>query len=63
MVICYIVFLSPLSNTREDDYGGSEKRMKYPLSVIQAIKAEIPDDFHFLCVFLLLMVLKGLANV
>ena len=39
-------FLSPLSNTREDDYGGSlEKRMKYPLSVIQAIKGVIPDDF------------------
>ena len=33
-------FLSPLSNRREDDYGGSlEKRMRFPLEVFEAVKA------------------------
>lgn len=38
-------FLSPISNTRSDGYGGSaERRMRYPLEVIAAVRAAIPDD-------------------
>ena len=38
-------FLSPLSNVREDEYGGSlENRMRYPLEVIDAVRAVWPDD-------------------
>lgn len=38
-------FLSPLSNQRTDEYGGSvEKRMRYPLEVFQAIRAAWPAD-------------------
>ena len=33
-------FLSPLSNRREDDYGGSlENRMRFPLEVFDAVRA------------------------
>ena len=36
-------FLSPLSNQRTDEYGGSlENRFRYPLEVVQAVKAELP---------------------
>lgn len=36
-------FLSPLGNRREDDYGGSrENRMRFPLSVIEAVRAVWP---------------------
>jgi len=38
-------FLSPLSNLRQDEYGGSlENRMRYPLEVIDAVRAVWPDD-------------------
>ena len=38
-------FLSPLSNTRTDQYGGSlENRLRYPLRVFDAIKAAWPAD-------------------
>ena len=38
-------FLSPLSNTRDDQYGGSlENRMRFPLEVFEAIRAAVPDD-------------------
>ena len=38
-------FLSPVSNQRTDEYGGdAEKRMRYPLEVIRAVRAAIPDD-------------------
>ena len=38
-------FLSPLSNQRTDEYGGSlEKRMRYPLEVFAAIRAAWPKD-------------------
>jgi 2,4-dienoyl-CoA reductase-like NADH-dependent reductase (Old Yellow Enzyme family) len=38
-------FLSPLSNHRDDAYGGSlENRMRYPLEVFDAVRAEWPDD-------------------
>lgn len=36
-------FLSPLSNTRTDDYGGSiENRMRFPLEVFDAVRAVFP---------------------
>lgn len=39
-------FLSPLSNHREDAYGGSlENRMRFPLEVFDAVKAVVPDDY------------------
>lgn len=38
-------FLSPLSNRREDDYGGSlENRMRFPLEVFDAVRAVFPVD-------------------
>jgi NADPH2 dehydrogenase len=37
-------FLSPISNKRTDQYGGSlENRMRYPLEVFDAIRAVFPD--------------------
>ncbi|MET0241786.1 MAG: NADH:flavin oxidoreductase/NADH oxidase [Sphingobium sp.] len=39
-------FLSPLSNQRTDDYGGSlENRLRFPLEVFDAVKAAVPADF------------------
>ncbi|MDP3264708.1 MAG: bifunctional salicylyl-CoA 5-hydroxylase/oxidoreductase [Tabrizicola sp.] len=36
-------FLSPKSNTRDDEYGGSlENRLRYPLEVFAAMRAEWP---------------------
>jgi 2,4-dienoyl-CoA reductase-like NADH-dependent reductase (Old Yellow Enzyme family) len=38
-------FLSPLSNRREDEYGGSlENRMRFPLEVFDAVRAAFPSD-------------------
>ncbi len=38
-------FLSPLTNQREDDYGGSlDKRMRFPLEVFAAMRAAWPAD-------------------
>lgn len=38
-------FLSPLSNRREDEYGGSrEERMRLPLRVAEAVRDEWPDE-------------------
>lgn len=38
-------FLSPLSNTRTDAYGGDlEGRMRFPLEVFEAVRAAFPDD-------------------
>jgi 2,4-dienoyl-CoA reductase-like NADH-dependent reductase (Old Yellow Enzyme family) len=37
-------FLSPLSNQRSDQYGGSlENRMRLPLDVVRRMRATIPD--------------------
>jgi anthraniloyl-CoA monooxygenase len=37
-------FLSPLTNRREDDYGGSlENRLRFPLEVFDAVRASWPD--------------------
>lgn len=38
-------FLSPISNLREDEYGGTlEKRMRFPLEVAAAVRAEVGED-------------------
>jgi 2,4-dienoyl-CoA reductase-like NADH-dependent reductase (Old Yellow Enzyme family) len=38
-------FLSPLSNRREDEFGGSlENRARFPLMVTEAVRAVWPDD-------------------
>jgi 2,4-dienoyl-CoA reductase-like NADH-dependent reductase (Old Yellow Enzyme family) len=38
-------FLSPLSNSRTDEYGGSlESRMRFPLEVFDAVRAAFPAD-------------------
>lgn len=39
-------FLSPLENTRTDEYGGSlENRMRFPLEVLRAVRESVGDDF------------------
>ncbi len=41
-------FLTPLSNTRTDSYGGSlENRMRYPLEVFDAMRAVVPSKVAF----------------
>jgi len=38
-------FLSPLSNRRDDEYGGSlENRMRFPLEIFDTVRAAFPDD-------------------
>jgi 2,4-dienoyl-CoA reductase-like NADH-dependent reductase (Old Yellow Enzyme family) len=38
-------FLSPMSNHRDDEYGGSlENRMRFPLEVFDAVRAAFPRD-------------------
>jgi len=38
-------FLSPLSNDREDEYGGTlENRMRFPLEVFDAVRAAFPSE-------------------
>ena len=38
-------FLSPLTNRRDDEYGGSlENRMRLPLRIAEAMRAEWPED-------------------
>jgi 2,4-dienoyl-CoA reductase-like NADH-dependent reductase (Old Yellow Enzyme family) len=42
-------FLSPISNQRDDAYGGSlENRMRYPLEVFAAVKAVVPAEMPVL---------------
>jgi len=39
-------FLSPLSNRREDEYGGSlENRMRFPLEVVRAVREVWPERY------------------
>ena len=43
-------FLSPLSNHRQDDYGGSlDNRMRFPLRVAAAVRKAWPDDKPLAC--------------
>jgi anthraniloyl-CoA monooxygenase len=38
-------FLSPISNVRTDEYGGSlENRLRFPLEVFDAVTSAVPDD-------------------
>jgi 2,4-dienoyl-CoA reductase-like NADH-dependent reductase (Old Yellow Enzyme family) len=38
-------FLSPLSNRRDDNYGGSlENRMRFPLEVFESVRAAFPPE-------------------
>lgn len=38
-------FISPLTNRRTDEYGGSlENRMRYPLEIFQAVRAVWPEE-------------------
>ncbi len=38
-------FLSPLTNQRKDQYGGAlENRMRFPLEVLDAVRAEWPEE-------------------
>ena len=38
-------FISPISNQRDDEYGGSlENRLRYPLEVFDAVRAAWPSD-------------------
>jgi anthraniloyl-CoA monooxygenase len=38
-------FISPVTNTRSDDYGGSlENRMRFPLEIFHAMRAAWPDS-------------------
>jgi anthraniloyl-CoA monooxygenase len=38
-------FLSPLTNVRTDEYGGSiEARLRFPLEVLRAVRAEWPEQ-------------------
>ncbi len=38
-------FLSPLTNRRDDEYGGSrDARLRYPLEIFDAVRAVWPDD-------------------
>ncbi len=39
-------FLSPLTNTRSDEYGGDfERRMRFPIEVVQKIRASVGPGF------------------
>jgi 2,4-dienoyl-CoA reductase-like NADH-dependent reductase (Old Yellow Enzyme family) len=39
-------FLSPLSNRRDDEYGGAlENRMKFPLEVFDAVRQAVPPGY------------------
>ncbi|MGH2555954.1 MAG: FAD-dependent monooxygenase, partial [Actinomycetota bacterium] len=38
-------FISPLSNRRADQYGGSlENRMRFPLEILEAVRTQWPED-------------------
>ncbi|MBD3167774.1 oxidoreductase [bacterium] len=42
-------FLSPISNLRKDEYGGSrDNRMRFPLEVIRAVRETIPTEMPLL---------------
>jgi 2,4-dienoyl-CoA reductase-like NADH-dependent reductase (Old Yellow Enzyme family)/thioredoxin reductase len=45
---CYLPceFISPLSNRRTDEYGGSlENRARFPLEIVEAIRARCGEDY------------------
>jgi len=43
-------FMSPYANKRSDEYGGTfEKRMRFPLEVIAAVREAVGPDFPLAC--------------
>jgi len=41
----FSTFLSPLSNARTDEFGGSlENRARFPLEVVRAVRRSLPDE-------------------
>jgi 2,4-dienoyl-CoA reductase-like NADH-dependent reductase (Old Yellow Enzyme family) len=43
-------FISPYSNKRKDEYGGSlENRMRFPLQVVEKVRESVGMDFPILC--------------
>jgi len=45
-------FISPLSNRRQDEFGGSlENRMRYPLQVLNAVRAAWPPELPLAVAF------------
>jgi 2,4-dienoyl-CoA reductase-like NADH-dependent reductase (Old Yellow Enzyme family)/thioredoxin reductase len=45
-------FLSPFSNQRQDEYGGSpERRLRMPLEALQAVRQRVGADFPVTCRF------------
>ena len=39
-------FLSPISNHRDDEYGGSlENRMRFPLKIVETVREAVGNDF------------------
>lgn len=45
-------FFSPLTNRRTDEYGGSfEKRLRFPLEVVEAVRRAVGEDYCVFCRF------------
>lgn len=43
-------FLSPLTNIRDDEYGGSDaKRMRFLLEVVREVRRKVPADYPVIC--------------
>lgn len=53
-------FISPITNKRKDEYGGSiENRMRYPLEVVAAVREIVGPDFPILTKISMYDDLKG----
>lgn len=53
-------FISPITNKRKDEYGGSiENRMRYPLEVVAAVREMVGPDFPILTKISMYDDLKG----
>ena len=53
-------FLSPLTNHRDDDYGGSlENRLRFPLEVLAAVRRQVGDDYPVLFRFSMMEFMPG----
>lgn len=43
-------FISPLSNRRDDEYGGSlENRLRFPIEVVRAVREQVGRDYPIIC--------------
>lgn len=53
-------FLSPLTNRRDDCYGGSlENRLRFPLEVLAAVRKQVGDDYPVLFRFSMMEFMPG----